>query len=159
MAISLFRVDDRLVHGQVAEVWSRFLGANRIIVVDDFTAKDTFLTRIMVMMSPAGCKVEVYTAEDAFEPICRYAANAAIRCIVLFSTPIMAEELFRRGLSIPKLCIGGMQRRGDRKPFYKNHHASKEELAALCRMNDGGTAIYHKVVPVEEAVDLQGYIR
>ena len=159
MAISLFRVDDRLVHGQVAEVWVRHINANRIIVVDDFTAKDTFLSSIMVMMSPSSCRVEVHTVEDAVRPIQRYDRDPAIRCIVLFSSPLVAQELRRHGVEMGSLCIGGMQRRPERKAFYKNQNATGEEMAAMAGMVADGVKIYHKIVPSEAQVDLTNYIR
>ena len=33
--ISLMRIDNRLIHGQVALVWTKHLGVNRIIVAND----------------------------------------------------------------------------------------------------------------------------
>ena len=33
--ISLVRIDDRLIHGQVAVVWTKHLGVNRILVAND----------------------------------------------------------------------------------------------------------------------------
>lgn len=41
MEIVNVRIDDRLIHGQVATVWSQVTGATRIMVVDDQVVKDT----------------------------------------------------------------------------------------------------------------------
>ena len=41
--INLTRIDDRLIHGQVMQVWSKGNGTNTIYVVDDDTAKDAFM--------------------------------------------------------------------------------------------------------------------
>lgn len=40
MEIVNIRVDERLIHGQVAAYWTTSLNANRILVIDDFAAKD-----------------------------------------------------------------------------------------------------------------------
>ena len=40
--ISLVRIDDRLIHGQVVTQWVSRVKANKIIVVDDGVAKDPF---------------------------------------------------------------------------------------------------------------------
>ena len=40
MDIRLARIDDRLIHGQVATAWSKMTGINRIIVVSDEVAND-----------------------------------------------------------------------------------------------------------------------
>ena len=43
MTLRLVRVDDRLIHGQVVTLWLKALGAKRIVIVDDKTARDDFL--------------------------------------------------------------------------------------------------------------------
>ena len=40
MDIRLTRIDDRLIHGQVATVWSKATGIERILVVSDEVAND-----------------------------------------------------------------------------------------------------------------------
>ena len=40
MKIVNIRIDDRLIHGQVAAVWSLFTQATRIMVIDDAAVKD-----------------------------------------------------------------------------------------------------------------------
>ena len=40
MSVLLFRVDERLIHGQVVVGWARRLHPRRIIVVDDDVAAD-----------------------------------------------------------------------------------------------------------------------
>ena len=40
MEIVNVRIDDRLIHGQVATVWSQVTRATRIMVVDDAVVKD-----------------------------------------------------------------------------------------------------------------------
>ena len=38
MEIAFCRIDDRLIHGQVATVWSKVTGCNRIMCVSDEVA-------------------------------------------------------------------------------------------------------------------------
>ena len=40
MTIVHARVDERLIHGQVATVWTNTVGAQRIMVVNDAAVKD-----------------------------------------------------------------------------------------------------------------------
>ncbi|SES95330.1 PTS system sorbose subfamily IIB component [Enterococcus malodoratus] len=56
MSIVLARIDDRLIHGQVMTSWLNYTGANRIIIVDDETANDTFLKMIVTSVAPANIK-------------------------------------------------------------------------------------------------------
>ena len=44
--IVLTRIDNRLIHGQVATQWSGSIGANLILVANDDVAANTFRSRI-----------------------------------------------------------------------------------------------------------------
>ena len=64
MSIVLARIDDRLIHGQVMTSWLNYTGANKIIVIDDVTAKDSFLTMIIKTLVPANIVTQVTTGEN-----------------------------------------------------------------------------------------------
>ena len=51
--ILLTRIDNRLIHGQVAAQWSGVLGANLLLVANDAVAKDEFRQGLMNMAAPA----------------------------------------------------------------------------------------------------------
>lgn len=63
--ISMIRIDDRLVHGQVAVKWSKQLSVNRIVVVSDSIAKNEIQISALKMAGPAGVKVAVLPLEKA----------------------------------------------------------------------------------------------
>lgn len=63
--ISMIRIDDRLVHGQVAVKWSKQLSVNRIIVVSDSIAKNEIQVSALKMAAPTGVKVVVLGIEKA----------------------------------------------------------------------------------------------
>ena len=48
--ISLLRVDDRLIHGQVAVVWRRYLNVNRIVVANNDILN--IIVQIMALKQP-----------------------------------------------------------------------------------------------------------
>ncbi len=40
MKIALVRLDERLIHGQVAVAWTRVTGADQLVVISDEAAND-----------------------------------------------------------------------------------------------------------------------
>lgn len=54
--VVLARVDDRLIHGEVVTAWTPTFKANKIIIIDDEVAKDTFNVRVVKALAPAGTK-------------------------------------------------------------------------------------------------------
>jgi PTS system mannose-specific IIB component len=59
------RVDDRLIHGQVALVWSKELNTSGIIVANDEAAKNDTVKMTLQMATPAGIKLLVKSVDDA----------------------------------------------------------------------------------------------
>ena len=61
MDIRLARIDDRLIHGQVATAWSKSTGVERIIVVSDMVAKDDLRKFLLKEAAPPGIHANVIT--------------------------------------------------------------------------------------------------
>src|SRR5665213_1603710 len=62
--IKLTRIDDRLVHGQVAFTWVPSLGADCLIVANDKIAKDEFLKMTLNLAKPASAKLLIKSLAD-----------------------------------------------------------------------------------------------
>jgi PTS system mannose-specific IIB component len=59
MAIQWIRIDDRLIHGQVASSWLRHVGAEQIICVSDSAASNPVQAQVLKMAAP-GYMVHVF---------------------------------------------------------------------------------------------------
>lgn len=79
------RVDDRLVHGQIALVWSRALQTNRIVVANDHAANDDITKMTLSMAVPEGVKLLVRTVDEAIKVFNNPKAKD-VRLFVLTST-------------------------------------------------------------------------
>ena len=53
MSIALYRVDERLIHGQVVVAWGNLLHPERIVVVDDALADSTWEQELYTLGLPA----------------------------------------------------------------------------------------------------------
>ena len=63
--IRLTRIDNRLIHGQVATQWCGVVGANLLLVANDAVAKDEFRQSLMNMAAPAYAQTRFFTLEKA----------------------------------------------------------------------------------------------
>lgn len=63
--IVLFRVDERLVHGQVAVAWSKTLKITHIIVANDQTAKSELQKTALKMAAPGDVKISIQGLDNA----------------------------------------------------------------------------------------------
>ena len=69
MAVVLARVDERLIHGQVALSWLRTYPVNLVIAVDDESAKDPLKTMLLKMAVSGTVTCEVTTVSGTKELI------------------------------------------------------------------------------------------
>src|SRR5690349_3509188 len=63
--IKLLRIDDRLVHGQVAFTWVPSLGVDTLLVANDKVARDDFQKMTMWLAKPAGTKLLIKPVSEA----------------------------------------------------------------------------------------------
>lgn len=152
MSIVLARIDDRLIHGQVMTSWLNYTGANRIIIVDDETANDTFLKMIVTSVAPANIKTEVFSVHEGAETIKQLAASDKV--ILLAKSPEAYVELMNQGIALEKVNIGGMGAKEGRTKFYKNISASSAEKASLKKLIDTGATVIIQIIAEDKAIDV-----
>ena len=63
------RLDERLIHGQVAAVWTRTLGITRIMIVDNEIVHDEVAKIALKSAVPVGIKLSILTTESAAKKI------------------------------------------------------------------------------------------
>lgn len=145
MPLHLVRVDDRLIHGQVIAVWLRALGAEVIVVVDDATAQDEFLSEVLELAAPEGVEVEVHSVADAIQPIKELAASD-IGTFVLMKTPEVALRLVEAGAPITLLNVGGIGAAEGRTTLYRNISANEAERESMRELERRGVKVELRMV-------------
>jgi PTS system mannose-specific IIB component len=132
--------------------WLNYTGANRIIIVDDETANDTFLKMIVTSVAPANIKTEVFSVHEGAETIKQLAASDKV--ILLAKSPEAYVELMNQGIALEKVNIGGMGAKEGRTKFYKNISASSAEKASLKKLIDTGATVTIQIIAEDKAIDV-----
>ena len=156
MGIVLARIDDRLIHGQVMTSWLNYTGAGKIVVIDDATAKDSFLSMIIKTLVPANIKTEVTTLEKSVEVVAALPKNEKV--ILLSKTLEAYVNLVKNGIALEKINIGGMGARPGRKTLYRNISASEEEMNQLKELTELGLAVEIQMVAEDTAINVKKYL-
>jgi D-glucosaminate-specific PTS system IIB component len=151
MALKLVRIDDRLIHGQVVAVWLRSIHVDRIVIVDDKTAKDDFMKELMVLAAPQGVPVEVHGTVEGAQRVAQIAATSE-DAFVLMKSPVTALALREAGVPFSVLNVGGMGAGPGRRSLYKNISANDEELKAMRALEAMGTRVELRIVADDRPV-------
>ena len=96
MDITLVRVDNRLVHGQILEAWVPFLRASCIVVVDDRVASDYYCETVIRMAVPREVEVVICGTRE-FAETHSFHQGSGQKTIVLFSKISDALTVYRLG--------------------------------------------------------------
>lgn len=157
--IKQIRLDERLIHGQVAVKWSRILGVNRIIVADDEAASNGLMQKALMMAAPNDVKVAIVGVERAIE-LCRNPKADALSILVIVSNP---KALLAVATALPNaggVNVGNYGRVApqndglERRALGKNLYADDGEIALLRKVVDTGLPCVMQTVPEDVARDL-----
>ncbi len=158
MPVTVFRIDDRLIHGQVVEAWVPHLKTDEIIVVSDEIASDGTRRMIMRFSTPEGVGLKILGIEEAFK--CLNGAPAAVNILVLLPGLKEAADMISRGLKIRSLNIGGMHySAGKNFSIGKAIFLSEEDRGYLKFISGAGVELEGRGVPTDKPIDLMEAIQ
>ena len=106
MVIGLARIDDRLIHGQVATRWTKETNVQRIIVVSDEVAADTVRKTLLTQVAPPGVTAHVVDVAKMIR-VYNNPKYAGERVMLLFTNPTDVERIVEGGVKITSVNIGG----------------------------------------------------
>jgi mannose/fructose/N-acetylgalactosamine-specific phosphotransferase system component IIB len=145
VSLRLVRIDDRLIHGQVVAGWLRALGARRIVIVDEATARDEFMREVLTLAAPQGVPVEVCGVADGAVRLIELAATPE-PVMVLARMPRTVLALRHAGVPIDVVDLGGMGAGPGRRRLHKTISVSSDELRELRELEQMGTRVEIQIV-------------
>lgn len=84
--IEMIRIDDRLIHGQVALVWSRELNIDRLIVANDIISKNDMQKTVLEMAAPESVKTSIIDVETAIRLVTD-PRSERLKILIVVNTP------------------------------------------------------------------------
>jgi mannose/fructose/N-acetylgalactosamine-specific phosphotransferase system component IIB len=145
----IFRVDDRLIHGQVVENWIPTFGISNVIVANDLISDDELRKNIMKFSIPSNVKIDFLKIDDLkginFDEKKNY--------LVLFENLWDVWRAVLEGVKIDELNIGGIHyAKGRNFSFGKVMFLSDEEKEILKKLSSYGVSVYLQPIPQEKKV-------
>ncbi|EZP94478.1 MULTISPECIES: PTS system mannose/fructose/N-acetylgalactosamine-transporter subunit IIB, partial [Enterococcus] len=107
MSIIGVRIDGRLIHGQVANLWATKLNISRIMVVDDEVAQNDIEKSGLKLATPAGVKLSVLPIEKAAKNILAGKYDSQ-RVLIVARKPDRLLKLIELGVPIKEINVGNM---------------------------------------------------
>ena len=137
MVIGLARIDDRLIHGQVATRWTKETNVRRIIVVSDEVAADTVRKTLLTQVAPPGVTAHVVDIAKMLR-VYNNPKYAGERVMLLFTNPMDVERLAEGGVKFTSINIGGMAFRQGKTQVNNAVSVDEKDIEAFKKLNARG---------------------
>ncbi|MGL9769318.1 MAG: PTS mannose transporter subunit IIAB [Sodalis sp. (in: enterobacteria)] len=158
MIIALARIDDRLIHGQVATCWTKETNVKRIIVVSDEVARDTVRKTLLTQVAPPGVTAHVVDVAKAIR-VYDNPKYANDRVMLLFTNPTDVLHLVEGGVVITSVNIGGIAFRQGKIQVNNAISVDKKDIEAFNKLNDRGIELEVRKVSSDSRLKLMDLIK
>ncbi|HBH15902.1 MAG TPA: PTS mannose transporter subunit IIAB, partial [Leclercia adecarboxylata] len=157
MQIGLARIDDRLIHGQVATRWTKETNVQRIIVVSDEVAADTVRKTLLTQVAPPGVTAHVVDVAKMIR-VYNNPKYAGERIMLLFTNPTDVERVVEGGVNITSVNIGGMAFRQGKTQVNNAISVDEKDIEAFKKLNARGIELEARKVSTDQKLKMMDLI-
>lgn len=149
--VKLLRIDDRLIHGQVAVYWVKAVEADTIVVADDKHAGSSMLKMTLTVGKPSGVKMEVLRIEDAIAYINK-PSNSKSKIIVVTGSCQDALRISEGCQEIRNINLGGIRHAAGKVSVARQIFVTKEDIEALSKIEAMGRNVFLQEIPSKDKI-------
>ena len=157
--IVLFRVDDRLLHGQVARSWTKQYGIQKIIIINDETMNDEFSKMTLCLAKPQNVDLIFSDKQNAHKYLEELdGSDERVMCIVnCFEDAMFVLPNIPR---VKKINVGGLRNKSSEPGLMINRSvilSSKDTIHVKQLLNEK-YELEIRQIPSETPVYLEDFI-
>lgn len=150
--ILLTRIDNRLIHGQVATQWNGTLGSNLILVANDNVAGDKFRQGLMDMAAPNGVATRYFSLQKTIDII--HKASDKQKIFIIAESPADVLTLVEGGVPIKKVNIGNMHMAEGKRQVATTVAVDDKDVSAFKKLQELGVELQIQRVPTTPVEDV-----
>lgn len=153
MGVELFRIDDRLIHGQVVVGWGQPMGLGFIVLVDDEVAGSEWERELYRMGVPPEMEVIFETVQGAAARFAEFEREERKGILLTGDVGSMAR-LAAAVPAIKRVNLGGVHHRAGRVQRLRYVFLAPDEERTLREMEGRGVSVTAQDVPNARPVPL-----
>lgn len=152
MTLELFRIDDRLIHGQVVVGWGQPLGLKFIVLVDDGVATSDWEQELYRMGVPPEMDVYFHDVGGAAARIASYRSDPRIG--LLLTGDIATMQRLANTVALGAVNVGGIHSKPGRVQKLRYVFLSPDEAGELRALAARGVKVTAQDLPGARCVPL-----
>ncbi|MFI5310588.1 MAG: PTS system mannose/fructose/N-acetylgalactosamine-transporter subunit IIB [Gemmatimonadales bacterium] len=154
MPIELYRIDDRLIHGQVVVGWGQPLNLGFIVLVDDAVAASDWEQELYRMGVPPEMEVRFESVTGALAHLREYQERRDAGMLLTGDIPTM-QQIVEGCRTIRSVNVGGVHHRAGREARLRYVFLSPDEEERLRAIAAQGVAVTAQDVPASAPVPIE----
>ncbi|MEP7066103.1 MAG: PTS sugar transporter subunit IIB [Gemmatimonadota bacterium] len=154
MAIELYRIDDRLIHGQVIVGWGQPMGLGFLVLVDDEVAISEWEQELYRMGVPPELDVFFASVAEATSKLEQWNRDKRPGILLTSDVDTMAR-LAHATQTIRAVNLGGIHHRADRVERLRYLYLTSDEVRALQELDRHGVEVTARDVPASRPISLK----
>lgn len=160
MGIVYARIDDRLIHGQVATSWNAEVKPSRMMVIDDSASGNDIQKQALKMATPSGVNLSVLSVEKAIANI-KNGNYEQQKVMIVVRTPKPLAKLAEAGISLDVPGTVGTLKRNDENCIKITNYVviNQEDKKDFLYLAEKGLHFYAQPVPNTAKVDILNYLK
>jgi len=157
VSVALYRIDDRLIHGQVVVGWGQPLALGFVALVDEAVRTSEWEQELYRMGVPPSVEVRFVGVEEAAAQVGAWEADPRTGIVLTGDIATMAA-LCAGAPAIRRVNVGGIHFRPGRTERLRFVYLSDEEVAALRALAARGVSVSAQDVPTAAPVPLEAFV-
>ncbi|MNO85418.1 PTS system mannose-specific EIIAB component [compost metagenome] len=153
MQINFVRIDDRLIHGQVATVWVKETKCNKIIACSDEVAQDKLRKTLLLQVAPADIKAYVVSIDKAIEAY-KNPKYKDFKSMFLFTNPTDVLRAIEGGVDIKSVNVGGMCYKEGKTQITGAVSVDEKDIKAFRKLHELGVELEVRQIASNPKIDL-----
>ncbi|HBF1231774.1 TPA: PTS sugar transporter subunit IIB [Clostridioides difficile] len=155
--IKLVRVDHRLIHGQVASTWTKFLSTDCILIASDDLLKDELRMAGLKMAKPSNVKLVMKSIADSIKAL-NSGVTDKYNLLILCESVEDVYRLAKEVKAIKSINLGGTKSDDNRENISKAVHVSKDDIKMIKELDSEGVNVFVQLVPDDDATNVMKLI-
>ncbi|HYT05826.1 MAG TPA: PTS sugar transporter subunit IIB [Gemmatimonadales bacterium] len=156
MSIALYRIDDRLIHGQVVVGWGKPLNVGFIVLVDDAVRDSAWEQELYRMGVPPEIEVVFASVAEAAERLPEWERDPRVGILLAGDVDTIAA-LSSNSHRVRRVNVGGIHHRPGRSERLRYVYLSDAEAAQLKALAAQGIDVTAQDVPTASPVPLREF--
>lgn len=141
-----FRVDNRLVHGQIIEAWLPYLKSTHLVVVNDTISVDLIRQQIIRLAVPSRVAL-TFTSLKEVKSFYDLLFIKEVTAFFIMANCCDALKMQEQGIIMPTLNIGNIHYEEGKKQLCAHIAVSEEDICYLKNLEKNTTKLDFRSVP------------